>query len=89
MPVTLPWRVVRELDWAGYLPQQVDESWEELEEDQPRFRFFPSGEDEIESPNSPHSDGFVSIGETGVSEDWDGFLEEVDEARNRAEEGGS
>lgn len=86
MALTLPWHVVRELSWADRLPQWVDRSWEELEEEQPRFRFFEAGEDEIESPRSPHSDGFVSIGEIVVSEDWEGFLKEVEAARNRAKE---
>jgi hypothetical protein len=74
--IEMKWEKLKKFDWSHHIVRQLDESREELDERNPVFKFFERGEDEIfigKDENMADSQGFVSIGETGVSEEWEYF----------------
>lgn len=74
--IEIKWEKLKEFDWGHRIVHQVDESREELDERNPVFRFFKNGEDEVfigRDENMADSQGYISIGETGVSEEWKSF----------------
>jgi len=69
-----------QIPWSTELLHEVQD-YDGFDENS-SIRFYNGRADEmyVGEENSMHSDGYTSIGETGVSEAWDEFLQEIADA---------
>ena len=79
--VELTYEEAEQLDWFEELLLDFDEETiEKAKNAFYSFRFFKHGEAEVYVDSDYQSDGFVSIGDVGVSgeENWEDFLEQLE-----------
>jgi len=79
--VELTWEEAEQLEWFEELLLDLDEETiEKAKNAFYPFKFFKHGAAEVYADSDYQSDGFVSIGDVGVSgeENWEDFLEQLE-----------
>jgi len=74
--IKIEWQKLKKFDWNHQIVYHLDENREELDERNPKFKFFKNEEDEMfvgGDKDMADPQGYVSIGETGVSKEWKSF----------------
>ena len=73
--IELSFEEFKKLEWSDRLFENLDETFEELEQEKPYFWFFKNGDAEIVYSKDSKNIGFQGV----EGDEWESFLEELNE----------